>query len=69
MLGDLTAQAGESFVELEQAPADATFKGVAFAPAPAPELSTWAMMLLGFVGLGFFGSKARRGTGVQAGVA
>ena len=69
VLGDLTAQAGESFVELEQAPADATFKGVAFAPAPAPELSTWAMMLLGFVGLGVFGSKARRGTGVQAGVA
>ena len=32
---------------------DATFKGVAFAPAAAPELSTWAMMLLGFVGLGF----------------
>ena len=53
MLGDLAAQAGESFVELEQAPADATFKGVAFAPAPAPEPSTWAMMLLGFVGLGF----------------
>jgi hypothetical protein len=53
VLGDLTAQAGETFVELEQAPADTTFKGVAFAPAPVPELSTWAMMLLGFVGLGF----------------
>ena len=53
VLGDLTAQAGETFVELEQAPDDANFKGVAFAPAPVPELSTWAMMLLGFVGLGF----------------
>lgn len=53
VLGDLTAQAGESFVPLEQAPADTTFKGVAFAPSPAPEPSTWAMMLLGFVGLGF----------------
>jgi hypothetical protein len=53
VLGDLTAQAGESFAELEQAPADATFKGVAFAPSPVPEASTWAMMLLGFVGLGF----------------
>ena len=65
-LGDLAAQAGESFVELEQAPADATFKGIAFAPAPAPKLSTWAMMLLGFVGLGFFGfegASRNRGAG------
>jgi hypothetical protein len=53
VLGDLTAQAGEKFTELEKAPDDANFKGVAFAPAPAPELSTWAMMALGFVGLGF----------------
>ena len=53
VLDDLTAQAGETFVELEKAPDDATFKGVAFAPAPAPEASTWAMMLMGFVGLGF----------------
>jgi hypothetical protein len=57
VLGDLTAQAGESFVTLETAPADATFKGVAFAPAAAPEPSTWAMMLLGFVGLGFAGQR------------
>jgi hypothetical protein len=54
VLGDLTAQAGESFATLETAPADTTFKGVAFAPSSAvPEPSTWAMMLLGFVGLGF----------------
>jgi hypothetical protein len=39
-------------VELEKAPDDANFKGVAFAPA-APEPSTWAMMMVGFVGLGF----------------
>jgi PEP-CTERM motif len=52
VLGDLTAQAGEKFVELEKAPEDANFKGVAFAPA-APEPSTWAMMMVGFVGLGF----------------
>jgi hypothetical protein len=61
VLGDLTAQAGESFVELEQAPADANFKGVAFAPSPVPEPSTWAMMLLGFLGLGYCGSKALAG--------
>ena len=53
VLGDLTAQAGESFATLETAPADTTFKGVAFAPSPVPEPSTWAMMLLGFVGFGF----------------
>jgi PEP-CTERM motif len=54
VLGDLTAQAGETFATLETAPADTTFKGVAFAPSSAvPEPSTWAMMLLGFCGLGF----------------
>ena len=53
VLGDLTAQAGESFATLETAPGDTTFKGVAFAPSPVPEPSTWAMMLLGFVGFGF----------------
>jgi hypothetical protein len=57
VLGDLAAQAGESFDLLETAPADTTFKGVAFAPAPVPEPSTWAMMALGFVGLGFAGRR------------
>jgi hypothetical protein len=57
VLGDLTAQAGESFAELEKAPSDTTFKGVAFAPAAAPEPSTWAMMMLGFLGLGFVGRR------------
>ena len=33
----------------------------AAAPPAAPELSTWAMMLLGFVGLGFAGYRASRG--------
>jgi hypothetical protein len=47
VLGDLTAQAGESFTPLETAPADTTFKGVAFAPS-TPEPSTWSMMLIGF---------------------
>jgi hypothetical protein len=31
-----------------------------------PEPSTWAMMLLGFAGLGYFGYKAWRGTGLAA---
>jgi PEP-CTERM motif len=31
-------------------------------PAPVPEPSTWAMMLLGFVGLGFAGWRGQRKT-------
>jgi hypothetical protein len=31
-----------------------------FTSAPVPEPSTWAMMLLGFAGLGFFGYRQRR---------
>jgi hypothetical protein len=65
VLGDLTAQAGETFVELEKAPADANFKGVAFAPA-APEPSSWAMMVIGFVGLGFAGRRRLRMRGSPA---
>jgi hypothetical protein len=59
VLGDMTAQAGETFVQLEKAPDDANFKGVAFAPA-APELSTWAMMGIGFVGLGLAGRRRKK---------
>jgi len=39
---------------------------VAFAPAAAHEPSTWAMMLMGFLGLRYFGHKARRGNVLQA---
>jgi hypothetical protein len=44
----------------------ARIAAVAFAPAAAPEPSTWAMMLVGFLGLGYFGHKARRGNVLQA---
>jgi phospholipase/lecithinase/hemolysin len=30
----------------------------------APEPSTWAMMLIGFAGLGYFGLRSRRATGI-----
>ena len=33
---------------------------VAVPPQPAPEPSTWAMMLVGFAGLGFAGWRTRR---------
>jgi hypothetical protein len=29
-------------------------------PSAVPELSTWAMMLIGFAGLGFVGYRGRR---------
>jgi hypothetical protein len=60
VVGDLTAQLGEKFVQLETAPDNANFKGVAFAPAAAPEPSTWAMMLIGFLGVGYVRHKIRR---------
>ena len=36
------------------------FSPLVGAPTPAPEPSTWAMMLLGFAGLGFAGYRASR---------
>ncbi|WP_293381206.1 PEPxxWA-CTERM sorting domain-containing protein [Phenylobacterium sp.] len=50
-----TSGAGEKFTELAEAPADSTFKGVAFAPIPEP--ATWALMLAGF---GLAGATLRR---------
>ena len=38
------------------------FSPLVGAPTPAPEPSTWAMMLLGFAGLGFAGYRASRRT-------
>jgi hypothetical protein len=49
----------ETFTTLYSAPDDVSIRGVAFAPA-APEPSTWAMMLIGFAGLGFAGFRASR---------
>ena len=50
----LGAANGAAF--LEGPPATAAFD----APGTIPEPSTWMMMLLGFVGLGFFGYRASR---------
>lgn len=58
---------GETFDELEAAPADSNFKGVAFAPVAAvPEPSTWAMMILGFIGLGFMASRRKSKPAIRA---
>lgn len=53
LLAATTRPVGETFATLAAAPADSTFKGVAFAPvaqvvAPVPESATWLMMLSGF---------------------
>jgi hypothetical protein len=52
-----------SFVDptatLENAAGD-VFSVPVLAPAPVPEISTWAMMLAGFIGIGFAGYRASR---------
>ena len=40
--------------------------GLGVTVTPVPEPSTWVMMLAGFAGLGYFGYKASRGTGLAA---
>jgi hypothetical protein len=40
--------------------------GLGGAPAPVPEPSTWAMLLLGFLGLGFAGRRAARKSEARA---
>lgn len=44
---------------LENAAGD-VFSISVLAPAPVPELSTWAMMLAGFIGIGFAGYRVSR---------
>jgi hypothetical protein len=55
LLAATAGPSGESFTQLAIAPADTTFKGVAFAPVPEP--ATWALMLGGF---GLAGAALRR---------
>jgi hypothetical protein len=61
-LGEYTATDGAFSMKLTE---------LATTPAPAPEASTWAMMLLGFAGLAYAGfkrsSKARLSEGEGAG--
>ena len=60
VLGDMTLPGNESFSVFDPAELGLRYGGVAFAAAPEP--STWAMMALGFAGLGWAawrGAKAR----------
>jgi hypothetical protein len=41
-------------------PGNTPDQNIAFVPTPAPESSTWAMMLLGFIGLGCAGYSQRQ---------
>ena len=50
VLGDTSLPTNESFSVFDGPQAGLRFGGVAFAAAPEP--STWAMMLVGFAGLG-----------------
>ena len=51
--------AGEAFNLLYASAPGEQIGGVAFAPS-VPEASTWAMMAIGFVGLGFTGLRSRK---------
>jgi hypothetical protein len=54
-LGDTSLPTNESFSVFDGPQAGLRYGGVAFAAAP----STWAMLLLGFGGLGFVGYRKR----------
>ena len=56
-LGDTSRPTGETFSVFDGPVAGLRYGGVAFAAAPEP--STWAMLLLGFAGLGFVGYRKR----------
>ncbi len=56
-LGDTSLPTGENFSVFDGPVAGLRYGGVAFAAAPEP--STWAMLLLGFGGLGFVGYRKR----------
>jgi hypothetical protein len=56
-LGDTSLPTGEQFSVYDGPVAGLRYGGVAFAAAPEP--STWAMLLLGFGGLGFVGYRKR----------
>jgi hypothetical protein len=64
-LSAIAPATGEAFTQLAAAPADSNFKGVAFAPVPEP--ANWAMMLMGFGGLGGLLRASRRRRGAVAG--
>jgi hypothetical protein len=59
VLGDKSLPASESFSVFDGPVAGLRYGGVAFA---APEASTWAMMLIGFGGLGFAAARRRART-------
>lgn len=56
-VGDISLPTGEQFSVYDGPVAGLRYGGVAFAAAPEP--STWAMLLLGFVGLGFVRYRKR----------
>jgi hypothetical protein len=69
-LSDTTiAQAsGESFTTLDSTDSGTLIRGVAFAPiAAVPEVSTWAMMLLGFCAFGFVAYRQKSTPAFTAG--
>lgn len=57
---NIAQASGESFATLYSTDSGTLIRGVAFAPVAAvPEPATWAMMILGFSGLGIMGYRRR----------
>ena len=59
-IGSLSVLKDQSDFAGSAGSADSSILGNAFSVAAAPEPSTWAMMALGFAGLGFMGLRSRK---------
>ncbi len=64
LLGDRTLPANEAFSVLDGPVAGLRYGGVAYAAAPEP--STWAMIVLGFAGLGYAARRRGRRSALPA---
>jgi hypothetical protein len=59
---------GETFTTLVSADPGTLTRGVAFAPVvDVPEPATWAMMILGFAGIGFMAYRRKSKPALMAG--
>ena len=63
VLGDTALPTSEAFSVFDGPVAGLRYGGVAFAATPEP--STWAMLLLGFAGIGFAGYRNRSALSVR----
>jgi PEP-CTERM motif len=65
-IGSLSVVKDQSDFAGSAGSADSSILGNAFSVTGVPEASTWAMMLLGFAGLGLMGWRGSRRTSAHA---